>query len=368
MDKPNVTVPQVQELFKAGFHFGHTTAKWHPGMKKYIYTTKKGIHIIDLSKTHECLTELIDMLFDCSKKGSILIVGTKKQAAGVVKEVASQNGMFYVSNRWPGGLLTNFSTVRKCIKDALKLEEDIASGMLDRTKKEILEMKKELSRKKFLYEGVSLMTEKPECIIIIDGKIEKSALREATNLGIKTIGLVDTNTNPSKFDFVIPGNDDATKSVTLFLNFVAEIVKNSPTARDIQARRSVRADEIAKLTAKGDELKEEQRKQRELEAEKIRRIKEGTAPKITAVVTSESLKPSKTPKKAVTTTRVVKKVEKKAKGIDEVGLTKREVEILSSGGVKTIDDIKKRGKTGLLEITGIGPKTVDKILKKVENF
>jgi small subunit ribosomal protein S2 len=216
----------IKQLLEAGVHFGHKTLRWNPKMKKFIFGERSGIYIIDLEKTEECINKAKDFLFDLTSKGElVLFVGTKKQAQDVIIEEATRCGMYYVNNRWLGGLLTNLSTIKKSInrlKDIEKMKEDGTFEKL--TKKEVALLEKELNKLNKNFAGIVAMEQMPKAIFIVDTKREETAVREAKRLSIPVIGLIDTNSNPDLIAYPIPGNDDATKSIRLITSLVADSV------------------------------------------------------------------------------------------------------------------------------------------------
>lgn len=216
----------IKQLLEAGVHFGHKTARWNPKMKKFIFGERSGIYIIDLEKTEECLNKARDFLLDIATKGEvILFVGTKKQAQEVVKQEALRCGMYYVTERWPGGLLTNFATIKKSIARLKEIERIKEDGTISKfTKKEQSKLEKELTKLKKNFSGISQMENMPKAVIIIDTQKEDTAVKEARRLSIPIVGLLDTNSNPDLVDYPIPGNDDATKSIKLVVNLFAESV------------------------------------------------------------------------------------------------------------------------------------------------
>lgn len=216
----------VKQLLEAGVHFGHKTSRWNPKMEKFIFGRRSGIYIIDLEKVEECLNTAREFLLDITSKGEmILFVGTKKQAQEVVYQEAMRAGMYYAVDRWPGGLLTNFSTVKKSInrlKEIEKMREDGTFAKL--TKKEVSRLEKELAKLKKNFAGIVSMERMPKAIFIVDIKKEETAVREALRLGIPIIGLIDTNSDPDKIAYPIPGNDDATKSIGIITRLIADAV------------------------------------------------------------------------------------------------------------------------------------------------
>jgi len=216
----------VKQLLEAGVHFGHKTARWNPKMKKYIFGQRSGIYIIDLEKTEESINKARDFLLGVTSQGaSILFVGTKKQAQEVIFQEATRCGMYYVSERWPGGLLTNFSTIKKSINRLKGIEKMQEDGTFEKlTKKEISSLQKELAKLKKSFSGIAQMEHLPKAIFIVDTKKEETAVREARRLSIPIIGLIDTNSDPDMIDYPVAGNDDATKSIQIITRLMADTV------------------------------------------------------------------------------------------------------------------------------------------------
>lgn len=216
----------IKALLEAGVHFGHKTSNWNPKMAKFIFGKKANIYIIDLEKTVECLNRASDFLKEiASKGGNILFVGTKKQAQEIVKEEATRCSSPYVNERWIGGLLTNFSTIRKSIERLKDLEDKVEKGILNNlSKKESSKLNKELIRLKKNFSGLKEMQDLPKVIFVIDPKREQTAIREARRLSIPLVALIDTNSDPDTVDFPIPGNDDAIKSIRFITKMIADSV------------------------------------------------------------------------------------------------------------------------------------------------
>jgi small subunit ribosomal protein S2 len=213
-------------LLEAGVHFGHLRRKWNPKMLPYIFGEKKGIHIIDLNRTAEKLEEAAAAAKSIAKSGrKILFVATKKQAKEVVKAAAQRVNMPYVTERWLGGMLTNFSTIRKSIKKMQSIEKMLVDGTLDSvTKKEKLVLSREKEKMEKVLGGVSNMNRVPAALFLVDIMHENIALKEAQRLNINTFGIVDTNSDPTKVDFPIPGNDDAATSIAVITNYIADAI------------------------------------------------------------------------------------------------------------------------------------------------
>lgn len=219
-----VAIPEISEFLKAGVQFGHESKRWNPKMKDYIFTTKNNIHVIDVSKTLENLELSLKALINYARQGSILFVGTKRQAAPIIEKEAVRAGAYFINHRWPGGLLTNFPVVMRSLKRLRDLEDAFENGVVGITKYEVVKMKNEWTRLDRLYRGIKTMSKFPSAIVIIDSKFEVGAVLESKKLGIPTIALVDTNTDPTAIDHFIPGNDDALRSIELFMRLFADAV------------------------------------------------------------------------------------------------------------------------------------------------
>ena len=216
----------IKQLLEAGVHFGHKTSRWNPKMKKFIFGERSGIYIIDLEKTEACLTKARDFLMDITSRGEVvLFVGTKKQAQEVILREALRCGMYYVTERWPGGMLTNFATIKKSINRLKDIERMRQDGTFEKlTKKEVAHMEKELAKLKKNFDGIAQMERLPKALFVIDVQKEETGIKEAKRLGIPVIALIDTNSNPDLVNYPIPGNDDATKSISLVATFAADSV------------------------------------------------------------------------------------------------------------------------------------------------
>ncbi len=214
----------IKQLLEAGVHFGHQTKRWNPKMKKFIFGSRSGIYIIDLEKTEECLNKARDYILEITSKGdTVLFVGTKKQAQDVVKEEAIRSGMYYVTERWPGGLLTNFATIKKSINRLKEIENMKKDGTYEKlTKKEVALLEKELAKLNRNFAGIVQMERMPRAMFIVDAKKEETAVQEARRLKIPIVSLIDTNSNPDPIAYPVPGNDDATKSIRMVTSFIAD--------------------------------------------------------------------------------------------------------------------------------------------------
>ena len=216
----------IKQLLEAGVHFGHPTKKWNPKMAEYIFTQRNGIHIVDLQKTVKKFEEAYNYVAELAAEGgTILFVGTKKQAADTVKEEALKCGMYYVNVRWPGGMLTNFNTIRKSIKRLKDLEKMQADGTFDLLpKKEVAKLVKEMQDLEKSYGGIKDMERLPSALFVVDTRKEHIAILEAKKLGIPVVAIVDTNCDPEDADYIIPGNDDAIRAIKLIAGALADAV------------------------------------------------------------------------------------------------------------------------------------------------
>ena len=216
----------IKQLLEAGVHFGHPTKKWNPKMSEYIFTQRNGIHIVDLQKTVKKFEEAYNYVSELAQEnGTILFVGTKKQAADTMKEEAVRCGMYYVNVRWPGGMLTNFNTIRKSIKRLKDLEKMQADGTFDLLpKKEVAKLIKEMTDLEKSYGGIKDMDRLPSAIFVVDTRKERIAVLEAKKLGIPVVAIVDTNCDPDDADYIIPGNDDAIRAIKLIAGALADAV------------------------------------------------------------------------------------------------------------------------------------------------
>lgn len=227
MEEGRLNTISIKQLLEAGVHFGHQTSRWNPKMREYIFGERNDIHIIDLQKTMKCFREAIDFLTDLAARGGeVLFVGTKRQAQEVMEEEAIRCGMHYVTNRWLGGLLTNFATVRNSVKRYLELEALRQEGYQTRftSKKEISKIERERRKLEKNLKGIVRMEKLPDALVVIDTDHEIIAVREAHRLGIPVVGVVDTNGDPDLVDYVVPGNDDALRSIKLFASAFADAI------------------------------------------------------------------------------------------------------------------------------------------------
>src|SRR5580698_1247660 len=233
-----------QQLLEAGVHFGHLRKKWNPKMLPYIFAEKKGIHIIDLNRTIEKMDEAAAAVKQMAKAGKkILFVATKKQAKEVVKEAAKRVNMPYVTERWLGGMLTNFTTIRKSVKKMQSIEKMLTDGTFDSiTKKERLTLSRDKDKMEKVLGGIAQLSRVPAALFLVDIGHEHIGLAEAKRLGITTFGMVDTNCDPNKVDFAIPANDDATKSIAIIANYITAAI-----AEGLAERQAAKDDDVEEV-------------------------------------------------------------------------------------------------------------------------
>jgi len=258
---------ELTQLIEAGAHFGHLTRRWNPKMKPYIFMEKNGIHIIDLKKTQTCLTEAAEQLQNMAAEGKkVLFVGTKKQAKIVIDSEARRCESNWVSERWLGGMLTNFSTIRKSIKRLTNIEKQETDGTFDKiTKKERLFLTREKDKLKKVLEGVETMSRIPGAMFVVDIKKESIAIKEAKRLNIPVFAIVDTNCDPDEVDYVIPANDDAVKTIELIISHMADAV---------QAGTAIAKERKSEEVAETERTIKEKDEQDKVETERDENIKE----------------------------------------------------------------------------------------------
>jgi len=236
-----MAVVAMKQLLEAGVHFGHQTRRWDPRMAEYIFQARNGIHIIDLQKTSKKLDEAYEFMKEQAEEGkTVLFIGTKKQAQDCVKEAAEKTGMYYVNQRWLGGTLTNFKTIRKRIERLTQLEQMEQDGTFDvLPKKEVVLLRKEMDKLNKNLGGIKEMTEIPGVMFVVDPKKEHIAIQEARKLNIPVVGLVDTNCDPNDVDYVIPGNDDAIRAVKLITDVMANAIIEGKQGESLESDTGV---------------------------------------------------------------------------------------------------------------------------------
>lgn len=255
------TTPVItsKRLLEAGVHFGHQTKRWNPKMKKYIFTARNGIYIIDLEKTVEKIEEAYAALKKIVEKGGrVLFVGTKRTSQEIIRDEALRSGSFYITNRWLGGTMTNFKTIQKSIKrlkDIEKMEEDGTFEILP--KLEVILLKKEAEKLEKNLGGIKEMRKVPNAIFVVDPRVERNAILEARKLKIPVFGIVDTNCDPDDVDYILPGNDDATKSVKLLVSVIADAIVEARGGDTLVAHKP---DDEVEVTTTAETLKETEKK------------------------------------------------------------------------------------------------------------
>ncbi len=270
-------VASMIELLDAGVHFGHQTQRWNPKMKPYIYGARNGIYVLDLRKTSEKLDEAYAVVRDTAAKGkNVVFVGTKKQAVDVVAEEASRSGAYYVNRRWLGGMLTNFETIRGRVNKLREIEEFSSSGQMEKLpKKEISQMMRKLSKLTKTLGGIKEMRGMPDLLVIIDQQKEEIAIAEANKLNIPVICLADTNADPDGIDYIVPGNDDAIRSIKLVCSKLADAVLEGKQLRENKANQLSKIQSIkAEDAGASEEIKDKNTKDAEIAEEENEEIKE----------------------------------------------------------------------------------------------
>ncbi len=285
-----MAVVAMSYLLEAGVHFGHQTKRWNPKMKEYIYSTRDDIYIMDLQKTTEKLEEAYNALKTIVENGGkVLFVGTKKQAQEVCKEEAARTGMYYMTERWLGGTLTNFKTIRNRVYYLEKIEKMETDGTFDKLpKKEVIGLKKEYEKLNKNLCGIREMDKLPQAVVIVDSTKEYNAIREANRLGIPVFGLIDTNCDPDGIDYVIPGNDDAVKSVKVILGALNNAVAEAQGLEVVdyitedESKKQVRVHEKPAKEFKKEVKKEETKVEAKVEEKpvEVKEEKVEKAPKI----------------------------------------------------------------------------------------
>ena len=245
----------VEELIKAGAHFGHPTHRWNPNFKNYISMKKNGVYIIDMEQTSQCMVKAAKEITQIVRDGgNVLFVGTKKQAKDAVQQAADRCSMYYIVERWLGGTLTNYGTIKKSIKRLLILEKESSEIYTNLTKKELSMLERERVKLADLHRGIKDMKHLPKALFFVDGIHERIAISEAKNLGIPTFGIVDSNTDPRNIDFPIPANDDSMKTISLIVNYICDTIIEA-TGGTAQAEASLESENVPEEESAVDKLK-----------------------------------------------------------------------------------------------------------------
>jgi small subunit ribosomal protein S2 len=238
---PSVSVPDTRELMQAGVHFGHSSGRWHPKMKPYIFATRDKLHIINLEKTKEQLETVLPILEQRARDGKLIVlVGTKKQASPLIAEMGKRLGIPFVSERWLGGTMTNWSEIQQSIARMKRAEEILSTDEADKMiKKERVALEADLKRMHIKYDGIRDLTRKPDVLFVVDPRHEHNAMKECRDEGLEIFGYADTNSDPSQLDHVIPANDDGPKALKLVLGLVEQAVAAGLTARGKDTEKAV---------------------------------------------------------------------------------------------------------------------------------
>ena len=262
MTEEKAPVITVRKLLEAGVHFGHQTKRWNPKMAKYIYTAREGIYIMDLQKTAEKIEVAYAALKEIVENGGkVLFVGDKRSAQEIVTEEALRSGSFYVTQRWLGGTLTNFRTIQKRIRRLKELNAMATDGSYDvLPKKEVAILEKERTKLNKVLGGIEEMRKLPNAIFVVDPKVEHNAVKEARKLKIPVFGIVDTNNDPDDVDFIIPGNDDAAKSVKLIVSVMADAIVEAKGGQTVVAYTKDEAEEVTDMGSALNSLNEKEEK------------------------------------------------------------------------------------------------------------
>ena len=274
----------MKELLEAGVHFGHQVRKWNPKMRPYIYTARDGVHVLDLAQTVTKLGEAFEFVKELGQSNkTIIFIGTKKQAAGIIEEEARRCEAMWVSHRWIGGTLTNWDQVQKNIKKLADLKSKLASGYYtDRTKKELLLMQREVNRLEMMYGGLEKLNRLPDAVFVVDCQKEDNAVREAKKMGVPIVAICDTNCDPEALDFPIPGNDDAVKAIRLITKAMADAYLEGRQLGEKQAKvaESKRVEEPELVVEKsGEPVKAKKTSGKTAKAVKAKVIKPKTSKK-----------------------------------------------------------------------------------------
>ena len=266
----------IENLLKSGAHFGHPTSKWNPNFKKYIVAKKNGIHIIDLQETSRALEKASrEIVKIVQGGGNVLFVGTKKQAQVAVQEAADRCGMYYVVERWLGGTLTNFATIKKSIRRLISLEKESGELYASLTKKEINMMERERIKLADLHRGIKDMKHLPAALFIIDGNYEMTAIKEAKRLGIPTFGIIDSNTDPNVIDFAIPANDDSIRTIQLITETISNVIIEARGGSiDDGSDKEVNVETVETETAVEETVNEENTEEVVEEVERVEEVTE----------------------------------------------------------------------------------------------
>jgi len=364
-ENKGVQIPKLIEFLKAGAHFGHKTSAWNPKMKKFIYEERNGVHIIDLVKSRALLEKALKYIEKVSNEGYILFVGTKGQAATIVQNKAEEVGAFYINQRWPGGLFTNFNVVKKSVNNLIKLEEKLAGGDEKLVKKEMLMLEHDVNRLNRMYQGIKFMDKLPSLMIVIDSKVEEIAIKEARIAKVPIVALTDTNCDPDLVNYPIPSNDDSLKSISLYVDLFGKAVNKGKKSEGLIALRKNHIANLERL--KEQFLAEQEREARMEEQERLRMkaMREGGEIKTGSTGIVRVVKKEKDIEEDIKAAEAVK-AQKDATGIEELKLSTRTENALKEAGIKNLEGLSGKNKKDLMKVKGIGEKSVKEILKAIK--
>ena len=363
-ETPNkVEIPDILTFLKAGVHFGHKKSSWNPKMKKYIYEERNGVHIIDLVKTQELTDEALKALSKYAQNGNVLIVGTKGQAASTVQKMAEEVGAFYINKRWPGGLFTNFHTIRRSLQNLVKMEEQLARGGDGLVKKERLMMQRDVDRLNKIYKGIKFMDHLPTAVIVVDSTVEKNAIKEAKLANVPIIALVDTCSDPELVQHPIPANDDSIKSINLFVELFGKAIKGTKRAEGIISLRNNHYAQLDSMAKAYREEKERKEKMAELERMRLKALRDGDT---TKTQTGSVVRVVKKQQNIEADVEAAEKVKEESKSILDLGLSARTENALKEAGIETVKDLESKSEEELLDIKGVGAKAVEDIQKAIK--
>ena len=360
-----VQIPELIEFLKAGAHFGHKKSAWDPKMKRYIYEERNGVHIIDLVKSRALLERALKAIEQASNKGYILFVGTKGQAATIIQKKAEEVGAFYVNQRWPGGLFTNFDILKKSVSNLIKMEEELAKGGEDLVKKEVLMLERDVDRLNRMYEGIKFMDKLPSLMIVIDSKVEDIAIKEARIAEVPVVALMDTNCNPELVEYPVPANDDSLKSISLYVDLFGKAVGKGKKSEGLIALRKNHKANLQRLRDEASAEEERQARMQEQERLRMKAMREGGEIKHGGTGVVRVVKKEKNIEDDIKAAEAVK-AQKDATSIEELKLSTRTENALKDSGIKNVEGLSGKSKDDLMEIKGVGEKSAEEILEAIK--
>ena len=346
---PNYKIPDTKTMLEAGLHFGHQSRRWHPSMDKYIFAKTSKTHVIDLEKTYEGLEKACAFLYNLAAQGKVIVfVGTKKQAGEIIKAEAKRAGAMYVVERWLGGTISNFKQIRKNMDQLTAYELGLKDGTFKTyTKKERLDIEREVEKLELMIGGIRNMKKVPDVIVVIDVRKEKTAVNEAFRIGIPIVGLVDTNSDPTKIEFVIPGNDDSIRSIALITKCLADAIEDGYKKYGkavIDENQEVIADEKIKDV----------------------NIKDIASVKTFEEIRDEQQEIEKFDEQVKKAQSRQSEVENENDDISSLKLSNRTLNALTTVGLTAISKLKKLTEDEIKNIKGMGTKSIDEILTKIK--